>query len=299
MSEYKRSTASIHLMKAFNCRRRVMEKYSVLMSVYYKENPEYLELSIQSMLNQTILPDEFIIVKDGPLTNELNNIIEQYKNTKNVYFNIIQLKENGGLGQALNYGIKACRNELIARMDSDDISLSDRCEKQLKVFENSPQLSIVGTQMDEFFDDPKNIVSSRIVPTTDKEIKQFSKRRSPFNHSTVMYRKSDLIRLGGYHTSGRKEDLELFIRMLNNGCLAENINESLLLYRANFDNFKRRKTWKNCSEYIGIIFKSYKKGYCGLNDLLYVICGQLAMWVLPLNILKYLNEKYLRKKKCV
>ena len=273
-----------------------MEKYSVLMSVYYKEKPEYLDLSIKSILDQTVKPDEFIIVEDGPLTVELDEVINKYLKDNTEVFHVIKLKQNGGLGHALNIGIKASRNELIARMDSDDISLPDRCEKQLKAFQVNPELSIIGTQIDEFINDPKNVVSSRIVPTTDEDIRKFARRRSPFNHPTVMYRKSDLLRLKGYQTSGRKEDLDLFIRMINNGCKALNLNEALLLYRSNEDNLKRRKTWKNCSEYIQIMFGFYRKGYCGLSDLLYVIVGQLLLFILPTKLAGIMSFSFLRKK---
>lgn len=274
-----------------------MDKYSFLMSVYYKEKPEYLKQSIESMLAQTVKPDEIIIVEDGALTADLYAVIDKYKKKLPSLFTIIKLKENGGLGHALNIGIKASKNELIARMDSDDISLSNRCEEQLRAFEKNSELAIVGTQIDEFIDDPKIPVSSRTVPLTNVEIKKFARRRSPFNHPTVMYRKSVLLNLKGYHTSGRKEDLDLFIRMVNRGYYAMNLNKSLLLYRSNADNLKRRKTWRNCSEYIQIMFGFYKKGYCGLNDIVYVTVGQIALFITPTKITKLLNDNLLRKKK--
>lgn len=272
------------------------EKYSFLMSVYHKEKPEYLKLSIESMLNQTVMPDEIIIVEDGPLTEELDNVIEKYYNESPELFNIIKLEKNGGLGNALNVGIKSCKNELIARMDSDDISLPERCEKQLIKFEENPSLSIVGTQIDEFIDDPRNVVSSRIVPITNEEIKKFARRRSPFNHPTVMYKKSAILELDGYQTSGRKEDLDLFVRLVNNNYKALNLEESLLLYRSNTDNMERRRTWKNCSEYIAIMFNFYRRGYCSLIDLVYVTIGQMTILLVPIRLANYLNQKYLRKK---
>src|SRR5699024_2389598 len=112
-------------------------------------------------------------------------------------FSLIELKENVGLGMALNEGLKACKNELVARMDTDDISLPTRCEKQLHEFLTNPDLSIVGTNTDEFYESPNDIVSSRIVPTKHEDILSFSKRRSPFNHPTVMYRKTDVLNVGG------------------------------------------------------------------------------------------------------
>ncbi|CRZ34502.1 glycosyltransferase [Herbinix hemicellulosilytica] len=171
-------------------------KYSVLMSIYKKEKPEYFIQSIESMINQTLRPDEIVIVKDGELTKDLENIIEHYIYKYPGLFNIVPLKENVGLGKALDEGLKYCKNELVARMDTDDISLPERCEIQVKEFIKNPKLSIVGTMIDEFYDDPKNVISSRIVPTSNYEIHKFIKRRSPFNHPTVMFKKSDVIRCG-------------------------------------------------------------------------------------------------------
>ena len=269
-------------------------KYSVLMSVYIKEKAEYLDQSLRSMVDQTVFPDEIVIVEDGPLTTELQAVIESYDNEFPGLINIVKLEKNGGLGNALNYGIDACRNELIARMDSDDIAKSDRCEKQLYAFKSTPELSIVGTQIEEFIGDKENVVSSRIVPTTYCEIMKFSRRRSPFNHPTVMYRKSELNRVGKYRTWGRKEDLDLFIRMLHSDCKAINLKESLLWYRAGEDNLRRRKTWVNCKEYIQIMWGFFLKGYIGLSDIIYVVVGQLAMYLMPATIAERVSKKYLR-----
>lgn len=270
--------------------------YSVLMSVYYKEKAEYFKSSIESMLNQTIAPNQFVIVADGILKKELYGVLDYYVSGYPSLFTIIYLKENIGLGKALNVGLTKCRNNLVARMDTDDISLPERCEKQLKVFQKDRKVSIVGTQMDEFCGSAENIIYSRNVPTKPKEILNFSKRRSPFNHPTVMYRRDDVLNSGGYGNSGRKEDLELFGRMLHKGYKGRNINESLLLYRSNEDNLKRRKSWNNCRDYITVIYQSYKKGYSSFGDLLLVTAGQLIMWLAPESMIKVLNKKFLRVK---
>ncbi len=135
------------------------KKYSVLMSVYEKENPNNLKESISSVLNQTAKCDEFVLVEDGPLTIELNDVIEKYKKEYNSLFKIIKLEKNVGLGIALKHGILKCNNELVARFDSDDISVPTRCEKQLKEFQNDPELSIVGSNHIEFIDNVNNITS--------------------------------------------------------------------------------------------------------------------------------------------
>ena len=168
-----------------------MEKYSVLMSLYKKEHPEYLCKALESMINQTVKPDEIVLVEDGPLTPELYAVVEDYKE----HLTIVVNEKNMGLGLALNEGLKACRNELVARMDTDDISKPDRCEKQLKRFEEKPELAIVGCHIDEFVGTPENIISQRRVPTTSGAIFNYAKRRSAFNHPAVMYRKSAVLSL--------------------------------------------------------------------------------------------------------
>jgi glycosyltransferase involved in cell wall biosynthesis len=266
------------------------------MSVYHKENPEFLRISIESMLNQTLKPDEIVIVKDGELTKELDEVIDFYASKYLDLFTIVSLSKNVGLGLALNEGLKVCRNELVARMDSDDISLSNRCELQVNEFNKNSNLSICGTMINEFYDDPDKIVSSRIVPTKHKDIVKFAKRRSPFNHPTVMYKKSEVIKCGGYQDIKRKEDIDLFGRMLSQGCIAMNIDKALLLFRSNEDNFKRRKSWKNCSSYIAVIYSFWKKGFSGIIDLIIVIIGQMVMFLSPLWLLKILSNTLLRKK---
>lgn len=269
-------------------------KYSVLMSIYSKEEPEYFVQSIESMVNQTLMPDEIVIVKDGELTEELEEVIAYYIDKYPGMFNIVSLQVNVGLGRALDEGLKHCKNELVARMDTDDISLPKRCEIQMKAFNKKPELCIVGTMIDEFYEDPDNIISSRVVPTTNNEIYKFMKRRSPFNHPTVMYKKSEVIRCGGYGKMRRKQDLALFSRMINNGCVAQNIGQSLLLFRSNEDNFKRRKSWSYCKSYIVVQFEIWKRGHCGLNDLAFVTIGQLVMFLTPMWLLKKISNKYLR-----
>lgn len=271
-----------------------MKKYSVLMSVYHKENPDYLEASINSMLEQSLFPDQIILVKDGPLTAELDKIILKYTQEYPDLFTIVPLKVNVGLGKALDVGLKYSNNELVARMDTDDISLPERCKLQVEAFMNDPELSIIGTIIDEFYDEPSNIVSSRRVPTEHEDIVKFIKRRSPFNHPTVMFRKSEVIRCGGYGKLRRKQDLDLFSRMMNNGCKGANINQSLLLFRSNEDNFKRRKSWSYCKSYIEAAFAIWRRGHCSIIDLLYVTIGQLVMFISPMWLLKKLSSKYLR-----
>lgn len=268
-----------------------MEKYSVLMSLYVKEKPEYLRLAIDSMLNQTITPDEIVIVEDGPLNDSLYSVLDEYagKITR------IRSEKNVGLGLALNLGLKFCRNELVARMDTDDISKPDRCEKQLKRFEEKPELAIVGAWVDEFTVSPDQVVSTRAVPTDSDSIYNFAKKRSAFNHPAVMYRRSAVLNQGGYSDLRRNQDVDLFGRMLFAGEKAENIGEALLWFRSNDDLAKRRKSWDNTWSYIDTIKRFWKMGYSSFGDFAMVAVAQIGMYLMPVKLQHWVYKNFLRK----
>jgi glycosyltransferase involved in cell wall biosynthesis len=267
------------------------------MSLYIKEKAEYLRVSIDSMLQQTVMPDEIIIVKDGPLTGELEEVLKEYQIMKPHLFHIVTSDKNIGLGLALNLGLRSCRNELVARMDTDDISLPNRCEKLLQAFDLDKELDICGTMVDEFFDEPSHIVSSRIVPIIHNEIYEFAKRRSPFNHPTVMYKRSKVLECGGYSNLKRNQDVDLFGRMLFSGCKAVNIDESLLLFRSNKDILRRRRSWENTISYIATIRRFWKLGYSDFDDYVIVGISQMVIFLCPLKVQGWLYKKFLRKNR--
>lgn len=269
-------------------------KYSVLMSVYYKEKHEFLRLSIKSMLTQTLKPDQIVIVKDGKLTKELNELIEQFILKEANLFSIIELKNNIGLGLALNEGLKYCRNELVVRMDSDDISLPERCELQIKEFENDFDLDIIGSCVYEFIDDPSCIISSRKVPIEYEDIYRFAKRRNAFNHPTVVYKKSKVLSVGGYSAKRRGQDMDLFARMLYSGCKAKNITQPLLLFRVGDDSAKRRKNWKTTKNRIEIMHGLWKIGFSSFVDFLLVSIAQLFIFSCPILLQNWIYNKFLR-----
>lgn len=271
------------------------KKYSVLMSLYIKEKPEYLKLAVDSMINQTENPDEIVIVEDGPLTDELYSVLDEYEAKHEGLFNRVVNERNLGLGLALNRGLAACRNELVARMDTDDISKPDRCEKQLKVFQENPELSIVSAYADEFFENPENITTTRRVPLQYKEIYEYAKKRSAFNHPVVMYRKSKVLENGGYSDLKRNQDVDLFGRMLFNGCKAQNVGEALLLFRSNDSLAKRRKSWENTKSYIETIRKFWKMGYSSFGDYVIVACAQTVVFLMPSKLQHWVYKNFLRK----
>lgn len=272
-----------------------MEKnYSVLMSVYAKDKPEYLELAIDSMLRQTIPPEQFVIVVDGVVPDEIGKVIVEYEKDK-ALFTVLWLKANKGLANALNKGLNVCRNEFVARMDADDISLPNRCEKELECFEKNKDLAICGCNIDEFYGNVSNIKTSRIVPDKYEDILKFMRKRQPFNHPTVMYRKSCVLACGGYPLLRRKEDFDLFSRMLKKRYYALNIDESLYLYRVDENNYKRRKSWVNTKSAIYVYTLHFRRKGCSLIDL-FILCGaEFLFLILPCNFMKSLSDKYLRK----
>lgn len=266
------------------------KKYSVLMSLYKKENPEYLRIAIDSMLNQTVAPDEIVLVEDGPLTDDLYAVLDEYPMLHRVKNEI-----NLGLGLALNVGLKECRNELVARMDTDDCSKPERCEKQLQRFLEKPYLAVVGSHIDEFIGDISNVVSQRIVPTTSEEIYKFAKKRSAFNHPAVMYSKTAVLENNGYADLKRNQDVDLFGRMLFNGNKAENIDEALLWFRSSDKLAKRRKSWQNTWSYIATIRKFWKMGYSSFADYAIVGIAQTGMYLMPIKLQNYIYKNFLRK----
>ncbi|MBP5288844.1 MAG: glycosyltransferase [Clostridia bacterium] len=266
------------------------------MSLYDREDPRHLDESLQSMVGQTVKPDQIVLVKDGPVNPSLEEVIEAHKKANPDLFTIVPLAENTGLANALNNGLKHCRNEYVARMDTDDISIPERCEKELAVFMGDDTLSLIGSNVDEFSNDPDVILSRRVVPSSEEDILKFSRRRNPFNHPTVMFKKSAIEGAGGYDVNCRRaQDFELFVTMLHSGYHARNIDESLVKFRADPDSYGRKKKWSHCKTYISVVRGFWKKGYSSLSDYLIVLAGQITMFVLPKGMTNRLFKKMLRK----
>ena len=261
-----------------------MQPYSVLMSVYFREKPVYLKAAVDSMLSQTVRPDELVLVCDGPLTPELDAVIAEYP-----WLNVIRLEKNSGLGAALNEGLQHCRNELVARMDSDDLALPERCELQLKVFEAQPGLSICSGTLKEFTDDPNEIVGQRTVPEQMDEIVSFSKKRNPFNHPAVMFRKSAVETAGGYNeTYHLFEDYYLWIRMLQNGCSGYNVQQPLLKMRVSMDAYERRGGLRYAMELLRFHSWIRKTHWTTWKDYLTGALPHAAVCVMPKRIRRFI-----------
>lgn len=218
-------------------------RFSVLISVYYKEVPEYLNLALKSITDDQILkPNQIVLVKDGPLTKELDKVIKKYIKKYNKLFKIISLEKNYGLGKALNIGLENCDYELVARMDGDDISKPERFQEQIEVFKNNNELDMIGSWIDEFEVKNQNIKirSIRSVPEKNQDIHKKLRSVCIFNHPTVMYKKSKIIEAGSYSQEFILEDYYLWIRLALNNCKFYNIQKSLLFFRITLDTSKRR-----------------------------------------------------------
>lgn len=218
-------------------------KFSVLMSIYQKEVPEYLVESLESILHQTVRPDEIVIVEDGPLTEALYSVLDTYEKKYNL-IRRISFAKNRGLGLALQDGVLACKNEWIARMDTDDIAKPERFEKQVSFLKSNPDISLVGTGIEEFSETPDKPDSMTILPETNAAILKFAKRRNPFRHMTVMFKRSAVLASGNYRDFLWFEDYDLWIRMLSCGYKAANLPEILVSVRADVKMFARRGGWK-------------------------------------------------------
>lgn len=202
--------------------------YSVLMAVYRKDSPEFLKVAVDSMLNQTIPPEEYVIAVDGPIGDELRSVLEDYKQRYPEVFRLHYHQENRGVGALLGEVLPLCRNEFIARMDPDDYSVPDRIEKEFAVFEKHPEYDWVGSNVDEFLDDMSKPVSHVIMPETTEEIFRFARRRCPFRQSSVLIKKSAVMAAGGYRDVHRYEDYELIVRVLRN---MTNVGGGHIIYR--------------------------------------------------------------------
>lgn len=268
--------------------------YSVLMSVYNKEQPQFLRESLDSIATQTVKTNDFVLICDGTLTQELNDVIADFGEIFGDVFNVVRLEKNSGLGVALNIGVSICKNELIVRMDSDDIAFPDRCERQLAVYSET-NADIIGGAVLEFEVTTENVLGSRIPPQTQAEILRFAKRRNPFNHPSVMFCKKAVLAAGGYQPFYLCEDYYLWVRMLQNGATGYNIQETLLYMRSGSSMYKRRAGWKYLKTMLNFRWQLKTMGFSSWNDFFISGVGQIISCLLPNKCRQCLYRVVLRK----
>lgn len=211
------------------------------MPVYHGDQPQYVAEALESLRDQSLPADEIVLIQDGPVPTALETLLASYSNEMDT-LRIIKLEKNQGLSNALNAGIKAASHEWLARMDADDICDPDRFKKQIELLQSQPELSIIGSWITEYDEHMQEEIAVRKLPATHEEIMSYARWRCPFNHMTVMYRKSALEQLGLYKNYGAVgDDYELWARFLMNGYKAANLQESLVKARTGKDFFSNRR----------------------------------------------------------
>ena len=271
-------------------------KFSVLMSVYRNDKRQFVEETIKSIWdNQTLKPDEIVLVVDGPIPEDLATYIQQLSANNNI--KVYWQKENQGLGKTMANGVLKCSNELIARMDSDDIASSDRFEKQINYLKGNPDISIVGGQISEFIDTPENIVGYRRVPLSPDECRAYYRDRDPLNHVTVMFRKSDILAAGNYQHWHLDEDTFLWGRVLKSGFKIANLPDVLVNVRSGKDMYARRGGWKYFRSDTAILKWKLDNGFLSHSRFFYNYMARFGVQVLMPNSLRaWIFKKLLRSK---
>ena len=268
-------------------------KFSVLLSIYSKEKYNYLKKSLDSIFCQSIIPDEVVLVEDGPLTEELYLILDEYEK-KYPQLKRIKLPVNGGLGKALNEGLKHCSYDLVARMDTDDICFPDRFEKQIRYMLDNPDIDISSAWIEEFEEEVNNIKSVKKVPETHKEVSVYIKSRNPLNHPAVIFRKSAIEKAGGYQHFPLFEDYYLWARMFANGSKFGNIQEPLLHFRTSSDMFKRRGGIRYAVNSAKFQWQLHKLGIISTTAAIKASIIRGAVYLMPNSIRKIIYSKLLR-----
>ena len=269
--------------------------FSVLMSVYRKESPEFLRQALDSVFDQTAVPAEVVLVEDGPLTDELYALLDDYGRS-HPELKRVPLPENRGLGLALQEGILHCSNELVARMDTDDISVATRFERQLAEFEKNPGIDICGSHIKEFEGTPDHIVAERRVPLTHDDCKRYQRRRDAFNHVSVMFRKTAVLKAGNYQHCPLMEDTLLWANMFKTGATAMNIDDYLVLVRIGKDMYERRGGMAYFKKYRKARRVIYQTGFISWWDYAYTIVIQFVVAIMPNSLRGFVFKKLLHKQ---
>ena len=266
------------------------KRYSVLMSVYKKERPEYLHAALKSMTGQSWRPSEIVLVCDGPLTTELEAVLKDAE--FHSLLKTVRLEKNAGLGAALAKGLPECSCEWVARMDSDDIAASNRCEKQLRYLETYPETDVLSGTIAEFQGEAQtereakqSIVSRKCVPRTQTEVASYIKMRNPVNHPCVMFRKSKALTAGGYQPCPLFEDYDLWVRMF--------LPDTLLYMRVN-DMHRRRGGISYIRPICHFWTEMYRRGMLNFVQYSFVLLSRITVSLMPNHIRKMIYEKKLR-----
>lgn len=269
--------------------------FSVLMSVYQKEQPEYLMEALNSVFTQTLPPDEVVLIKDGPLNSELEQVIFKC-NDKYSRIKTYQFAENVQLGRALAKGVELCSYEFIARMDTDDIALPTRFMQQYNYMQSHSEVAICGGWMEEF-DDKGSYSKVKQMPEYHEQIKKYAKFRNPLNHMTVMFRKSAVLAAGNYQHFPLLEDYLLWNRMLAAGEKMYNLPCILVRMRTNDDVYIRRGGKKYFLQYKSLRLQQRQLGLLSISEYVVALLITAGMTLQPTFLRKIMYRRVLRKWK--
>lgn len=271
-------------------------KFSLLLSVYRKDSPCHLHQALFSVWDEQIVkPDQIVLVKDGPLTQELDTEIESWCNKLGLVLRIVNLPKNVGLGKALSHGLSECAYEWVARFDSDDICHPLRFKKQVDYIKLHPCVDIVGTWIAEFENEHHKIHAYRRLPVEHSHISSFAKKRNPFNHMTVMYKKDKVFDAGSYQDNYLYEDYALWVRMINKGAVTANIPEVLVYARTGNGMEIRRGGFKYACSEVSAQMSFYKSGFISELQLCKNLLVRVPVRLLPGDVRKFIYRNLLRK----
>nr|WP_270808472.1 glycosyltransferase [Aeromonas sp. QDB25] len=263
------------------------------MSVYHKDSPNDFEEALNSLVSSVVRPDEVVLVEDGPLGDDLQSVISSFSDK--LPFRNVKLASNVGLGKALSIGLRECSHEWVARFDSDDICHPARFKTQIAFIQQRQHIDIIGTAIAEFESSKADIHAYRKPPINHDEIVEYAKSRNPFNHMTVMYRKSKVLEAGSYQDNYLYEDYALWVRMINNGAITANIPEILVYARTGNGMEIRRGGFKYACSEISAQLDFYNSGFINKLQLCKNLLVRVPVRLLPGGLRKSVYRNFLRK----
>ena len=271
--------------------------FSVLSSIYHKENPFHFNACMESIWDkQTLKPTEIILVEDGPLTPELGKVIAQWQEKLGNILRVKKLDKNLGTGKAKNIGLQECTYDIICIVDTDDIYVPERFEKQIEFLKHNPDISIIGGQILEFVEDIHTPKGMRKVPLSNEELKEYAKKQSPFNNTTITYRKSHILEVGGYQHHLWMEDYNLFLRVIAKGYKIQNLADVLVYARIDNGMHGRRKGFQyiKSEKQLLDLKKQLKLQNPLYANILFLLRSSFRL--LPSSLLGKIYNTFLRKK---
>lgn len=267
--------------------------FSLLMAVYKNDSPEFLAQALDSVVANTCQPAQVVVVKDGPVSPELDRVLEKF--SEQLSLDLVSLPVNQGLGPALQAGVLACREEWIARFDSDDICEPTRFEQQLAYIASHPDVSLLGGQIREFESQPQHAYASRNVPLEQAAIYRYARTRNPFNHMTVIFRKSAVLAAGNYQNDPLYEDYALWIRMIMLAQNVANLPAVLVYARAGNNMFRRRGGWKYAWNETRFQYGFYRNGFLSLPQLAVNLASRVPVRLVPNQARAFIYRHLLRR----